>query len=71
MHEPPRLFPLDGDGQTLEDAALAVLAAGDEARCLVCDGALQLVMGGVECEDCGTALLLGEETTESHALWVG
>ena len=64
MIELPRLFPLDDQhpaGRLLEDAVLEILAGPTSASCLVCDGALQYIPGGVRCVDCGSELLLGAE----------
>ena len=64
MIELPRLFPVDDQHpslHSLEDAVLAMLADPTSALCLVCDGALEHVPGGVRCVDCGSELLLGPE----------
>ena len=63
MIELPRLFTLDDrpPGQPLEDAVLGMLADPASVRCLVCEGALESVPGGVRCVDCGSELLLGAE----------
>jgi hypothetical protein len=64
MAELARLFPLDDHdppGHSLEDAVLDMLADHAGASCLVCDGALERVPGGVRCVGCGSELLLGVE----------
>lgn len=65
MMERPRLFPLDG-GQSaprrsLDDVVLELLADADHGTCLVCDGRTHAIVGGAQCEDCGSELLMGAE----------
>ena len=65
MMERPRLFLLDDERtapvRSLDDVVLELLAAADHGTCLVCDGRTHAIVGGAECEDCGSELLLGAE----------
>ena len=65
MMERPRLFPLDGErsvlGRSLDDMVLELLADADHGTCLVCDGRTHAIVGGAQCEDCGSELLMGAE----------
>ena len=70
MMERPRLFPLDDERtalvRSLDDVVLELLAAADHGTCLVCDGTTHAIVGGAQCGDCGSELLLG---AESAPLW--
>ena len=65
MMERPRLFPLDGEQsvlrRSLDDVVLELLADADHGTCLVCDGRTHSIVGGAQCEDCGSELLMGAE----------
>ena len=65
MMELPRLFPLDDEtaalGRSLDDVVLEILAATDRGTCLVCDGRTHAIVGGAQCEECGSELLMGAE----------
>jgi hypothetical protein len=64
MMELPTLFTVDGQpplGHSLDDAVLKMLAEPAGGVCLVCDGAVEAVPGGVRCIACGSELLLGAE----------
>ena len=71
MMELPTLFTVDGTpplGASLDDAVLRVLARPGAGVCLVCNGAVESVPGGVRCVDCGSEVLLGPEPAGA---WVG
>jgi len=65
MMDRPRLFPLDGEQsvprRSLDDAVLELLADADHGTCLVCDGRTHAIVGGAQCEDCGSELVMGAE----------
>ena len=64
MMELPTLFNVDGQpplGHSLDDAVLTMLAEPAGGVCIVCDGGVETVAGGVRCVDCGSELLLGAE----------
>jgi hypothetical protein len=70
LMELPTLFTVDGEpplGHSLDDAVLKALAEPAREVCLVCDGTLEPVPGGVRCVGCGSELLLGAEAVPA---WV-
>lgn len=70
MMELPTLFTVDGEpplGHSLDDVVLKVLAESAGAVCLVCDGTVDPVPGGIRCVECGSELLLGAEAVPA---WV-
>jgi DNA-directed RNA polymerase subunit RPC12/RpoP len=70
MMELPTLFDLGGGpplGHSLDDLVLAMLAEPARSVCVVCEGTLEQVPGGVRCVDCGSQILVGAEPTPA---WV-
>ena len=67
--EPPRLIPVEGGSRerTVDEIVRLVLAEPVRSRCVVCNGRLDVVTGGVRCSECHSELLVGVEPTMAWA----